>query len=208
MKHVETEIKRVYSKLIMSFFIIAGVAFALQLSNAQHWAALIPQAINDGEIWRVLSAHFIHINWNHFAMNMAGTALCIAVFRFDVAPKHWLISAIFISLFSSLFLYLSYQPQQSYVGFSDTLHGWLVIGMLAMLSKEPKLAGIMLTVFIGKLLYENFVEPPSAHLLAGSRVATESHLFGAMGGLVYSFIYNKELRHFSLTQINRHKKTG
>ena len=196
MKQPELEIKRVYQKLIISFLLIMGVALCLQLSQGKEWAALIPLKVDKGEFWRLISAHFIHINWHHFAMNMAGAALCMAVFRTDVAAKHWLISALAISLFSSTLLYLTYSPSQSYVGFSDTLHGWIVIGILAMMAKEPKLASIMLTAFIAKLLYENFVSPPSAELLAGSRVATESHLFGALGGALYSLSYNKTLRSY------------
>ena len=210
MKQLEAEIKQVYQKLIVIFFVLFSVAICLQLSDGNSWAALSPGKIRNGELWRLLSAHFIHINWHHFAMNMAGAALCLAVFRFDVPAIHWLISAITISLFSSLLLFLSYSPTQSYVGFSDTLHGWIVIGILAMLSKEPKLATAILTILLGKLLYENFIEPPSAVLLEGSRVATESHLFGAIGGLLYSLAYNAELRQrlLSLSLKARQKKSG
>ena len=208
MKQLEPEIKQVYQKLILVFALLFFPAVSLQLLDAQPWTALIPEKIENGELWRVISAHFMHVNWHHFAMNMAGAALCLAVFRFDIAAKHWLMSAVLISLFSSSLIYLFYLPTQSYVGFSDTLHGWIVIGILAMLTTEPKLATAMLTVLIGKLLYENFIEPPSAELLQGSRVATESHLFGALGGLIYSVLFNKKLQQFLSTIIFGQKKSG
>ena len=208
MKQLEPEIKQVYQKLILVFALLFFPAVSLQLLDAQPWTALIPEKIENGELWRVISAHFMHVNWHHFAMNMAGAALCLAVFRFDIAAKHWLMSAVLISLFSSSLIYLFYLPTQSYVGFSDTLHGWIVIGILAMLTTEPKLATAMLTVLIGKLLYENFIEPPSAELLQGSRVATESHLFGALGGLIYSVLFNNKLQQFLSTIIFRQKKSG
>lgn len=196
MKHWDKEIKRHYLDLSLIFFSIFIVSLALQFFDTAEWSKLIPQKINEGHIWRLLSAHFIHINWQHFFMNMAGVALCLAVFRDDVKASHWIYSSLFLSLFSSVFLYLSYAPMQSYVGFSDVLHGWIVIGMLAMLPKETKLASMMLVLFIAKVLYENLYQPPSSELLGGSRVATESHLYGAIGGFIFSLVSNQSLRVF------------
>lgn len=196
MKHWDTEIKQRYFHLSLIFIAIFIISISLQLFDTNAWSKLVPSYVDKGQIWRLLTAHFIHINWQHFSMNMAGVMLCLIVFRDDVKVTHWVYSSIFLSLFSSLLLYLSYSPLQSYVGFSDVLHGWIVIGILAMLPKETKLASAMLILFLGKVFYENFYEPPSSELLAGSRVATESHLYGAIGGLIFSLTCNKSLRLF------------
>ena len=194
-----------YQKLAATFFIISLIAMGLQLAGGAQWASLIPARVNEGEIWRLLSAHFVHTNWQHYLMNMAGIASCLVVFRHDAAAKDWVYSAIFISFFSSACLYFYFIPWQSYVGFSGVLHGWVVIGILGMSVKEPKLALAILTVLVIKLIYENVFEIPSAVLLDGSRVATESHLFGAAAGLLYGLATQATLRKriFSPKQIKK-----
>ncbi len=207
MKQQGREIKQVYQKLFVLFCVLISSCVAIQLSGGNDWASLIPERINSGQWWRLISAHFIHINWQHLAMNMAGAALCLAVFREDVTPTHWLYSSLFLSLFSSTLLYLSYAPQQSYVGFSDVLHGWIGIGILAMLPKETRLASTMLILLLAKIIHENYFHTPSNALLDGSRVATESHLFGCLGAGVFSLSFNAELRKFLVGLFNRQKKS-
>lgn len=183
-----------YQKLAATFVVVALFAMSLQFAGGAQWASLIPARVNGGEIWRLLSAHFVHTNWQHYLMNMAGIASCLFVFRHDVAVKDWIFSAIFISFFSSVCLYFYFTPWQSYVGFSDVLHGWIVIGILGVSVKEPKLALLILAALVIKLSYENVFETPSAAFLDGSRVATESHLFGAAAGLLYGFATQATLR--------------
>ena len=208
MKQHDTEIKLSYLPLATIFSLLFLLCFALQFFDTSALMQLSLSKINNGEIWRLLTAHFIHINWQHFLMNMLGAGLCLAVFRDDVPPLHWVYSAVLLSLFSSIGLYFIYDDGQTYVGFSDVLHGWIAIGVFSMLPKETKLAAAMLTFCLFKVFYENFFDSPSSDMLEGSRVATESHLLGCIGGGVFSLSFNTELRHFLLALLTKQKKTG
>ncbi|CAA0114596.1 Uncharacterised protein [BD1-7 clade bacterium] len=197
MNQPSEEIKR-HTKAVLAIYIaLVLICVMTQITDGREWASYNKTLIEHGQWWRILTAHFVHLDWKHYLLNMSGAALCLFVFRHDIKPIHWPISAILISIFSSLCMLTFAFDYSSYVGFSDTLYGWIFIGALAMLPKEPKLALIVMAIFGGRVTYENIV----SHSLIDSfmnegKVAVESHLFGTIGGIIYSLFFNKELRHF------------
>ncbi len=173
-----------YRRHLSGFSCILMSCILIQVTQGQHWATLTSDSLTTHEYWRLITAHFIHLNWQHFAFNMVGAGLCLLIFAKDVEISHWLISAIVISLFSSLGLIFT-GFEGSYMGFSDTLYGWIVIGILSIYSKERWLSLLMLTFLTGRILYEQFFPSPFGELFDGATVASNSHLFGLLGGFLY-----------------------
>ena len=174
-------------------FFIAG-ATLLQASNGLEWASLYVKSTMNGEIWRVITGHLVHLDWPHWGMNMLGLSLCLLVFRNDLKVRHWLFSFLFISLVSSIGLLVIYEENQRYVGFSDVLHGWILIGAAAIAHKEPKLALAIFVLFWLKIWEENSGLAFFTSAAVQGTIAKESHIFGAIGGMVYALMFIPGLR--------------
>ena len=150
--------------------------------------ALFPsQHLQPIEYWRLLSGHFVHADWAHWRLNMLGALVLVTLFYQDIPLKHWYLATVTISLFSSLCM-VFFTSYTRYVGFSDTLHGWLALGVCCMANKHRYLAASLALILLGKLLSEQLgVGFISHHLLTEqTHVATHAHVFGSIGGLIYA----------------------
>jgi rhomboid family GlyGly-CTERM serine protease len=138
-------------------------------------------ALAAGQWWRLLTAHFVHLDFDHAALNSLGLVLMWALFARDYRPRHWL--AILIGAMAAIDagLWLRDSTVAWYVGSSGVLHGIMAAGTLAHLRRRD-LDGWILAVFIVvKLVYEQ-----SAGALpftdSHSGVVVDAHLFGTLGG--------------------------
>jgi rhomboid family GlyGly-CTERM serine protease len=187
MKQPLIEIKPLHWQLVSFFTVLFLFCCILQLNNLQDYTAFDIAAIENGQYWRIISGHFAHYDWQHFAMNMAGAALCLVVFAEDIKPIHWPLSTLAISLFSSLAMFYDNFGLNGYVGFSDVLHGWVVLGAIGIMQKQRWLGLTVLAFTLAKLVYEFYYGALSQDNLA-IPVATESHIYGAIAGLLYGIL--------------------
>lgn len=194
MKQPAAEIKRRQLLLLLVYSAFMLAALALQASNGLEWASLYVHDTLQGQWWRLVSGHLVHLDWNHWAMNMLGLTLCLLVFRHDLHPGHWPASFVFISLFSSIGLLLVYTDNQRYVGFSDVLHGWILMGAAAILVKERKLAIAIFVLFWLKIAEENSGLTFFTSTTLKGDIAKESHIFGALGGMLYALLFLPPVR--------------
>lgn len=206
MKQPAAEIKPDYKSLSSVYILLASLSLIMQLSNGISWASLSIVDINHGQLWRIITAHLVHYDWQHFLMNIIGMALCMLVFRDDLYPKHWLLSFLFISAFSSLGLLSVYDEYQRYAGFSDVLHGWILLGALAISPREPKLAIIVFLLFWIKIIEENIgLQFFTSATMDSNNIATNSHIFGALAGIIYAFIFLRTFRQYILSKLGFNK---
>lgn len=170
------------------------VCIAIQMTSGMEWASLEIEATRQGQLWRLVTGHLTHLDRDHFLMNMAGLSLCIIVFHDDVKPLHWIASFLFISIFSSIGMCYVYAEFDRYVGFSDVLHGWILLGAASIAHKEPKLAAAIFILFWLKILEENLKLPFFTSYGITGNVAKESHIYGSIGGMVYSLMFMPDFR--------------
>jgi rhomboid family GlyGly-CTERM serine protease len=140
------------------------------------------EALAQGQWWRLLSAHFVHLDLQHAALNSMGAVLMWALFARDFAPLPWVTIYLGSCLAVSAGLWF-FSPQIAwYVGASGALHGVMTAGTLAHL-RRGDLDGWILAVFIVvKLAYEQYA---GALPFAGSPdTVVDAHLYGAIGGVV------------------------
>jgi len=165
------------------------LCFALQFLQIN--AAFDRSLIEQGEAWRLLSGHFIHLNWSHFGLNMAGVLMVAVFFANYQSSTYWLRAIVFIALLCSAGLMLDMQLNR-YVGFSGVLHGLFIIGAWFEM-RRYKLSGVVLLVLIvAKLIWEQvFGAMPGSEEMTGGRVAVNAHLYGAVAGGVYLMIAGK-----------------
>jgi rhomboid family GlyGly-CTERM serine protease len=138
-------------------------------------------ALAAGQWWRLLTAHFVHLDFDHAALNSLGLVLMWALFARDYRPLHWL--AILVGSIAAIDagLWLRDSTVAWYVGSSGALHGIMAAGTLAHLRRRD-LDGWLLAAFIVvKLAYEQSAGAlPFTDSHAG--VVVDAHLFGTLGG--------------------------
>lgn len=166
------------------WLLLVGLCFVLQLVPAEA-VYFERQAIAQGELWRLLSGHFVHLNWSHFGLNMAGLFMLWLFFRHYQRQIDWLRAILLIALLCSAGLYADGQLT-SYVGFSGVLHGLFVLGALYERRRYPLSGWVLLGLLLGKLLWEQWQGAlPGSEAMSGGRVAVNAHLYGALAGLFY-----------------------
>jgi rhomboid family GlyGly-CTERM serine protease len=134
-----------------------------------------------GEWWRLLTAHVVHLDPEHALLNGLGLILMWALFARDYSPLRWLAIYLFSSLVISAGLWWLNPGVEWYVGASGALHGVMTAGTLAHLRRRD-LDGWILAVFIvSKLAYEQFAG--SMPFAGDSNTLVDAHLYGAIGGL-------------------------
>jgi len=142
-------------------------------------------AINDGQLWRLLSGHFIHLSWSHLGLNMAGLLLLWLLVRAWVTPKELLLTIFFSGLIISLCLLALNREILQYAGFSGILHGIWVVGALAGISARRGEAYFLMAILISKLAWEQLSGPlPTPVKMSGNFIAVDAHLYGAIAGLM------------------------
>ncbi len=155
--------------------------YTLQLQYDQYYVA-------QAEYWRLLSGHFVHLNWPHFFLNIAALLL-IWQTLFETTPS-WQFTAATLWTSAVVGLALHYlQPEIIwYVGLSGSLHGLFVIGITPLLRRKVVFAHLATLVLIGKLIYEQTINPIGQSLLGEQEVIIEAHLYGASAGAVWAVI--------------------
>ena len=142
-------------------------------------------AIQEGQLWRLLSGNFIHIGWNHLGLNLAGLFLIwLFIVQWLTLKEIWL--TVFLSaLVVGLGLLMMNPEISQYVGLSGILHGiWFAGALFGMCAGhwEAYFLAIFLTL---KLIWEQMFGPLSVFSeMSGILIVVDAHLYGAIAGLL------------------------
>ncbi len=150
-----------------------------------------PDLINNGQIWRLLSGHWVHANWAHFGLNMLGFVLCQGLTEINWKLWQWSWRILLLSSgISTLFFIL--QPEISwYVGFSGVLFGLYLLAAVATLGRQKWMSTVILAAILLKIILEqwSFVTITSADLI-GVPVIVDAHLYGvSVAGIILLIQY-------------------
>lgn len=147
-------------------------------------------ALADGQWWRALGGHFVHLGTAHAALNLGGLLALLLLCPAPLGLLEWLRRVAFIALAISVLLYLGAPSVDRYVGFSGVLHGLFLLGLLPMARAGDRVAMAGLVVLMAKLVFEQVAGPSvQQERLIGGHVVTLAHLFGTLAAFVYGFAF-------------------
>lgn len=138
-------------------------------------------ALAAGQWWRLLSAHIVHLDFDHAALNSLGLVLMWALFARDYRLRQWL--AIVLGSIAAIDagLWLRDLTVAWYVGSSGALHGVMAAGTLAHLRHRDLDGWILAAFIVAKLAYEQ-IAGALPFYSGHASVVVDAHLFGALGG--------------------------
>ena len=145
--------------------------------------------VAQGESWRFVSAHLVHLGWTHLLLNALGLLLVWYLVGGNLNARRWLATTLVIIVCIDAGFWWLNPELLWYVGLSGLLHGMLVAGLLVKLpaiSAETTVLGVLLILKLG---WEQLGGPlPGSEMTSGGTVVVDSHLYGALGGAVGAFL--------------------
>lgn len=138
-------------------------------------------ALAAGELWRLLTAHLVHLDLHHTLLNCAGLALMWALFARAYTPRQWLLVLAAAVGTIDAGLWFGDSTLRWYVGSSGALHGAMAAGTLAHLRRRERDGWLLVAFLLGKLAWEQSVGP--LPLSGRDPVVVDAHLYGVLGGL-------------------------
>jgi rhomboid family GlyGly-CTERM serine protease len=142
------------------------------------------------EPWRWLTAHFVHVNWQHALINAVALWVVARLFAPDLTPSRQLWALLAAALAISACLALIYPTIAWYRGLSGALHGLFFAGSVLWLikAKPRRFQQLWLpsALFFGGWIKVVLEQPggaitPYAEWL-GAGVVPQAHLIGATCG--------------------------
>ncbi len=143
------------------------------------------ELIRQGQIWRWLSAHLVHANWVHLALNAAGFALCVGISGVNWRCWQWSWRILLLAFFISAGFYLLQPNMGWYVGFSGVLFGLYLLAADATRLQQPLISALLAIFVIAKIVIEQStsVNITSSELI-GVPVMVDAHLYGVSVAIV------------------------
>lgn len=148
------------------------------------------QLITHGEVWRVFTGHILHTNGYHLLLNLAALLMLWALHGRFYSIKNYTALFLFCSITTSVGLYYFEPTLRQYVGLSGVLHGIFVFGALMDIKAKDKTGYLLFLGVWLKIAHEQFYGASTdVSDLIEANVAVDAHLWGAVGGLLFSVIY-------------------
>jgi rhomboid family GlyGly-CTERM serine protease len=134
-----------------------------------------------GQWWRLLTAHIVHLDLEHAALNSLGLVLMWALFARDYKLGQWLLIVLGAIAAIDIGLWLRDLTVAWYVGSSGVLHGVMAAGTLAHLRRRDLDGWVLAAFIVAKLAFEQHAGAlPFAD--SGAGVIVDAHLYGSLSG--------------------------
>lgn len=165
--------------------LLAGVVLVLQAAGQGIKAALPYNrtAIEQGEWWRLLTGHFVHLGWAHTALNILGIALCCALAPYFFNRNLWLKTAT-LAAGVGLCLWWASPGISHYVGLSGVLYGLFALGLAPQAWRGDRLAAVALAFTVAWMLWQWSIGPSNTEqAFIGGNIISIAHGYGFALGL-------------------------
>lgn len=185
--------KRRLVSVALAVLLVGGLAAALSLLPRYQVTAFGWRAGGGWvDSWRLLSAHFVHIDVRHLAINLAAAFLLLGAGIWLYGLCATLVAGAASMLAVDLGLLLGPWPIEWYVGMSGLLHGilaWLAVSLL--LQPGDRVGRLMAGLLVagGSLkVWLDLTHPLGEIGWLGVPLATPAHLYGWLGGTAWALL--------------------
>ena len=180
-----------HTSRLLAAWLLPGIAIGIAVvlaaygDSGREWLSFDRVAIGNGEYWRLLSGHFVHLGLSHLLLNVAGFLLVWYLLAAYFARWQWLIIILCVIVGIDLGFWFFEPTLQWYVGLSGLLHGLLGAGVVGGFRTGRVEIWVLGAALIGKLTYEQLLGPlPGSEESSGGAVIVAAHAYGALVGAV------------------------
>lgn len=171
----------------LSFWPLCFAVFILLLVSLnpwlKPWLRYDEGAVAQGQVWRLLSAHFVHLGWAHGLLNAAGFVLLALI---QPAGRVWLWLTFYVvtSLLISLYIVIDHMTYY-YVGASGVLHGLFILAAYFSQGLSIWRRYALIGLIVAKLFWEqsHYYQDHGLGEAIGGFVYVDAHLVGGLCGL-------------------------
>ncbi len=145
---------------------------------------------SSGEIWRIVTGHWVHVGWIHLLLNGLGLVVCVSLTTPGWSAKRWLVSTLIMAIGISLLITLFNPEVQDYAGHSGILYGLYVLGAISLFPRDRLIAILVVVAIVTKVLMEqfNFYDFNTADVI-GAPVIVDAHLYGLLMAIAIALIW-------------------
>ena len=180
----------IYRHLVLIALLAVMLLLQSMHDSLGSWFEYQRAAILDGEVWRLISGHFTHINWSHLLLNLAGLALIWVLGFGRLGIIRQLYAIFFCSLAISCALLVFNTDIAWYQGFSGVLHGLFAVIAAQYLTDHKYFSLLLFLSLAIKIAHEQLVgRMPWHQEFTDFLVVADAHLYGAIAGLVIAVMY-------------------
>jgi len=180
---------RQHTLLVVLICLISSLAFIFDKQVS--WLFIYNRdLISQGEVWRIFTGHFLHTNGYHLLLNLSAILLLWALHGKFYQYVSYTFLFIITALTTSVGLYIFSPDLHQYVGLSGVLHGVFIFGALMDIKNKDK-TGYLLFIGVWLKIADEQYSGASQDVaeLIGANIAIDAHLWGAIGGLLFSLSY-------------------
>jgi rhomboid family GlyGly-CTERM serine protease len=158
---------------------------------SSQWLMFDRDAINEGQVWRLFTAHFVHLSAAHLLGNAVGVVLLAYIAGRSLNNLIGILLLAWCTLIVGIGLYGYASYLEYYVGLSGVLHGLLLVAPFVSTFYSRRIAACFLLVIVSKVAWEqsSFFDDMSMVGVIGGRVEANAHLLGVMAGLFFLLVY-------------------
>jgi rhomboid family GlyGly-CTERM serine protease len=166
--------------------IVVILALAALGDSGRRALAYDRDGLDHGQVWRLFTAHVVHLGWRHALLNCAGLAVLWALFAREYSPRRWAWILAVAALTIDLGLWFLQPGVVGYVGASGVLHGTWSAGAIAAYRRGDGMGAAIMLLLVVKLAYE---QQSGVSVFEGDlALVPEAHLLGALGGLIGALV--------------------
>ncbi len=186
MIHFPIHPKQYLGPLIIS--IISIIAFVFEPMSSAYFA-LERTLWSQGHYYQIVTGHFLHTNFIHILFNLLGLLLLWALHGDDYETLSYLAKFIVICIMISMCMYVFSPDIIWYVGLSGAIHGVFAWGCIRDLEKK-RLSGWLLIIGLTIKVGNEQINGAGTFMpaLIEANVAVDSHLYGALSGLLIGLV--------------------
>jgi rhomboid family GlyGly-CTERM serine protease len=165
--------------------------------------------VEQGQLWRLLSAHWVHVGWMHLLLNAFGLIICVSLTHPGWSTARWLLYSVVLGIGIALLLMLNNPEVSDYAGLSGVLFGLYLLAALSLYARDRLIALLIIAVLVIKVAMEQtgFYDFNSGALI-GARVIVDAHLYGLLTAIAIALVWARyTMNHRLETQSNRNEQS-
>jgi rhomboid family GlyGly-CTERM serine protease len=146
-------------------------------------------AILDGETYRLLTFHFVHLSNSHFLINIFTLIVLWLLYGRTMQTREWIGAIVASGCAIGLCLLLLSPEVKWSVGLSGLLYALLALAAIRSAMSGEYFSGAVVAFLLGKIILEQTIGPSAAmEQFVGNSLVVDAHMFGVIAGLVFGII--------------------